>query len=130
MYRVEAAVDWAGAVAHAEMDRGTKFTLLVLRTLVPAFGTISVSTKKTLTTLLAKMTDLEEAQVDHRLERAQRMGWLTVQTDAKRKNWTLKLTFPAPAVVHVVNSHQDAVVIQAKTWEEAVEVALEVADDG
>lgn len=125
MYQVRSAVNWRGVVATSSLDRGTKFVLLVLECFLPGFGTLSMPSKAQLVDSLAKATDLTSEQVEARLQKAQRAGFLLTTTDAKKENWTLHTTYPRPAIDPVVNMHQEAVIVRAKTWEEAVALVLE-----
>lgn len=65
---------------------------------------------------------MTEEQVENRLKRAHQAGFLRTSTTTKREIWTLELTFPRPSLETVVNHHQDAVVLRAKTFDDALEV--------
>ena len=129
MYRISSAVNWRGVVATSSLDRGTKFVLLVLECFLPGYGTLSMPSKGQLVDLLAKATELTPEQVEARLQKAQKAGFLLVTTDAGKREWTLHTTYPRPAIDPVVNTHQDAVIVRAKTWEEAVEMVLEAGNE-
>jgi len=128
MYLIRSAATWEGVVANSTLDRGTKFLLLMMATRLPAYGTLSLRAKVPLVDWLKKACEMTEEQVENRLKKAHQAGFLKTSATTDRSKWTLELTFPRPAVETVINHHQDAVVLRAKTWEDALEV-LDVHGD-
>ena len=78
MYEVIGEGNWAWLVAKAKLDRGAKFICLLLHLRLPQSGKVDLGTKNEWLAELAEESGLTPAQVEGRIEKAQKAGWLTV----------------------------------------------------